>query len=154
MLRNPKRRLSGPCGTGIGRWREERRKGGYDDDAVDGWTTLSRTRCIRKSRYRCVRAVRELAVVSRRYTVPSMHCSCSMHLLVLDVLLVLDAPSRVASRRPFGVGDEIAIAQDRIHIITGGKGDRAPFHTSHTVWSRHTADASPRISLRVSDESI
>lgn len=63
----------------------------------------------------------------------SMHCSYSMH--------------QAASRRPFGVGDEIAIARDRIHIITGGEGDLVPHFTHRTPCDRVTRPT-PRRSIR------
>lgn len=83
----PKRRRSGPCGTADNargtRNRKRGRGGGNDDDAVDGWTMLTHavhpgiaTRGIDALAV-CESGRQELAVVSRRYAVPSMHCSCS-----------------------------------------------------------------------------
>ena len=97
----------------------------------------SRTRCIRGSpllmlgeiqRVRSVR-VREtgqkLAVVSRRYAMPSMHCSCSMH--------------RAASRRAAPVRPPVGeiATRDRIHIITGERGSCSISHIAHRVIASH-----------------
>lgn len=89
----------------------------------------------RRSRTRCIRGSPRggsLAVCEVRETGAGGCVAPLYH--AIDALLVLDAPSRVTPRRTAPVRPPVGeiATRDRIHIITGG-GDRAPFHTSHTV---------------------
>lgn len=113
------------------------KKGGNDDDAVDGWTMLTHAvhpgiaTLLMLGEIQRVRSVRvretgqKLAVVSRRYAMPSMHCSCSTH--------------RAASRRAAPVRPPVGeiATRDRIHIITGERGSCSISHIAHRVIASH-----------------
>lgn len=157
-LSQSKRRISGPYGTADVTRAQDTEGGGTMMMMQSMGRRCSRTRCIRGSppRHRCAALAPHVCVsacvcmcerlrdrswrfVSSWYTVPSMHRARAR----------CTEPHRAASRRAASrhagstasVG-EIARAHDAGWDTYNYRGDRAPFHTSHTVWSRHTADAS------------